>query len=91
MENREKLFLKGRLAYSFGKNGGGLSNEFDLLNQLINLFGKDNFITIHKSFVDQTDDVYDLIFDIAPKEDVNYLFKDPKDEVETVKYRSQDI
>lgn len=76
MKRENKLYLEGRLAYSFGKNGGGLSNEFDILNQLINLFGKDNFITMHKSIIDQTDDVYDLIFDIAPKENVDYLFKD---------------
>ena len=82
MENRERIFLKGRLAYSFGKNGGGLSNEFNLLNQLISVFGKDNFITMHKSFIDQLDDVYDLVFDISPREDVDYLFKDAKDEVE---------
>ena len=80
MERENKLYLKGRLAYSFGKNGGGLSNEFDLINQLINLFGKDNFITISKSFIDQMDDVYDLVFDISPRENVNYLMDD--DEVE---------
>ena len=80
MKRENKLYFKGRLAYSFGKNGGGLSNEFDILNQLTNLFGKDNFITMHKSIIDQMDDVYDLIFDIVPKENVDYLFKD--DEVE---------
>lgn len=77
------LYLGGRLAYSFGKNGQGLTNEFDIINQIISLFGKDNFITMHKSFIDQCDDVYDLIFDIQPRTDVNYLFKDKEnDEVE---------
>lgn len=77
------LYLEGRLAYSFGKNGQGLTNEFDIINQIISLFGKDNFITMHKSFIDQCDDVYDLIFDIKPRTDVNYLFKDKEnDEVE---------
>jgi len=80
MENR--LFLKGRLAYSFGKNGQGLTNEFDIINQIISLFGKDNFITMHKSTIDQVDDVYDLVFDITPKENVDYLLKDTKNEVE---------
>ena len=70
------LYLKGRLAYSFGKNGQGLTNEFDIINQLIDLLGKDNFITMHKSFIDQTDDVYDLVFDIEPKENVDYLIED---------------
>lgn len=74
------LYLKGRLAYSFGKNGQGLTNEFDIINQIISLFGKDNFITMHKSFIDQCDDVYDLIFDIQPRTDVNYLFKDKENE-----------
>lgn len=72
------LYFKGRLAYSFGKNGGGLSDEFDIINQIVKLFSKDNFVSIHKSFVDQADDVYDLIFDILPKENVNYLLDDEK-------------
>lgn len=72
------LYFEGRLAYSFGKNGQGLTNEFEILNQLTNLFGKDNFITIHKSFIDQCDDVYDLIFDVTPREKVDYLLKDEK-------------
>lgn len=74
------LYLKGRLAYSFGKNGQGLTNEFDIINQIISLFGKDNFITMHKSFIDQCDDVYDLVFDIQPRTDVNYLLKDKENE-----------
>lgn len=72
------LYFKGRLAYSFGKNGGGLSDEFDIINQIVKLFSKDNFVSIHKSFVDQADDVYDLIFDILPKENVDYLLVDEK-------------
>jgi len=82
MERENKLYLAGRLAYSFGKNGKGLSNEFDILNQLINLFGKDNFITMHKSLIDQMDDVYDLIFDITPRDNVDYLLKDTENEIE---------
>ena len=35
MDRENKLYFVGRLAYSFGKNGRGLSNEFDILNQLI--------------------------------------------------------
>lgn len=77
------LYLEGRLVYSFGKNGQGLTNEFDIINQIISLFGKDNFITMHKSFIDQCDDVYDLVFDIQPRTDVNCLLKDKEnDEVE---------
>ena len=74
------LYLKGRFVYSFGKNGQGLIDEFDILNQLTNLFGKDNFITLHTSFIDQADDVYDLIFDIEPRENGKYLFKDEQTE-----------
>lgn len=70
------LYLNGRLAYSFGKNGLGLSDEFDIINQITKLFSKDNHITIHKSFIDQMDDVYDLIFDIQPRQNVDYLMKD---------------
>jgi len=72
------LYFKGKLTYSFGKNGGGLSDEFDIINQIVKLFSKDNFISIHKSFVDQADDIYDLIFDILPKENVDYLLVDEK-------------
>ena len=39
-----RLYLKGRLAYSFGKNGQGLSDEFDIINQITKLFSKDNHI-----------------------------------------------
>ena len=76
------LYLKGRLAYCLGKNGGGLTSEFNIIDQIINLFGKDNFVTIHKSFIDQCDDVYDLVFDIEPRNNVDYLLKDKEDEVE---------
>ena len=71
-----KLYIEGRLAYSFGKNGKGLTDEFETINLIMKLFSKDNYITIHKSFIDQTDDVYDIVFDISPRENVNYLLKD---------------
>lgn len=71
-----KLYVSGKLAYSFGKNGKGLSDEFETINSIIKLFSKDNYITIHKTFVDQIDDVYDIVFDISPRENVNYLLKD---------------
>ena len=72
----QHLYLQGRLAYSFGKNGLGLTDEFNVIDQLTKLFGKDNHITIHKTSIDQIDDVYDLVFDIVPRNDVNYLMKD---------------
>ena len=74
------LYLKGRLAYSFGKNGKGLSNEFEILDPILKLFSKDNHITIHKSIIDQADDVYDLIFDIEPNANVDYLFENTNKE-----------
>lgn len=78
------LYLKGRLAYSFGKNGEGLSNELELINSVIQLLSKDNHITIHKTFIDQLDDVYDIVFDIVPKpENAEFLFKDDEDETES--------
>lgn len=70
------LYLKGRLAYSFGKNGQGLTDEFETINLIMKLFSKDNYITIHKSFINQTDDVYDIVFDFSPRKNVNYLLKD---------------
>lgn len=70
------LYLEGKLAYSFGKNGQGLSDEFEILNPILKLFSKDNHITLHKSNVDQIDDVYDLIFDIKPRSNVDYLMND---------------
>jgi len=77
------LYLKGSLAFSFGKNGQGLSDEFEMINPIIKLFSKDNYITIHKSFIDQCDDIYDLIFDFEPREDVDYLFDDNEDKKES--------
>jgi hypothetical protein len=75
-ERARHIYVKGRIAFSFGKNGEGLSDEFDIINQITNLFSKDNYVTIHKSFIDQCDDVYDLIFDIEPRNEVDYLLKD---------------
>lgn len=69
-------YLKGRLAFLFGKNGQGLSDEFDIIDQITELLSKDNHITIHKSFIDQADDVYDLVFDVEPRNNVNYLLDD---------------
>lgn len=79
-ERTRHIYVKGRIAFSFGKNGGGLSDEFDIINQITNLFSRDNYVTMHKSFIDQCDDVYNLIFDIEPREDVNYLLVDKEDE-----------
>lgn len=81
-ERARHIYVKGRIAFSFGKNGGGLSDEFDIINQLTNFFSRDNYVTMHRSFIDQYDDVYDLIFDIEPREDVNYLF-DEDEKVES--------
>lgn len=89
MKERERhIFLTGRLVFSFGKNGQGLSDEFDIINQVTKLLAPDNFITIHKTFIDQLDDVYDIVFDVQPRMNVDYLIKD--DEVETAEHRSQD-
>ena len=80
-ERARHIYVKGRIAFSFGKNGKGLSDEFDIINQITNLFSRDNFITMHKSFIDQCDDVYDLIFDIEPRNEVDYLLKDDEENV----------
>ena len=80
-ERARHIYVKGRIAFSFGKNGGGLSDEFDIINQITNLFSKDNYVTIHKSFIDQCDDVYDLIFDIEPRNKVDYLLKDDEENI----------
>ena len=77
-ERTRHIYVSGRIAFSFGKNGRGLSDEFDIINQITNLFSRDNYVTMHKSFIDQCDDVYNLIFDIEPREDVNYLLEDEK-------------
>lgn len=77
-ERERHLFVKGRLCYSFGKNGGGLTDELSEIGSIIKLFSKDNYITLHKAFVDQPDDVYDLVFDSTPREgiDTSDLFND---------------
>ena len=73
---KSRMYLKGRLAFSFGKNGEGLSDEFEIIDKITKIFSGDNYITIHKSFIDQCDDVYDLVFDIEPKNNIDYLLKD---------------
>ena len=88
-ERERHIFLAGRLVFSFGKNGQGLSDEFDIINQVTKLLSPDNFITIHKTFIDQPDDVYDIVFDVQPRMNVDYLIKD--DEVGKVaEHGSQD-
>ena len=81
-ERTRHIFLSGRLAFSFGKNGQGLSDEFDIISQITKLFSQDNFVTIHKTIIDQTDDVYDIVLDITPRSDVKYLMEDIKNEIE---------
>lgn len=78
-ERDRHIYIKGRIAFTFGKNGKGLSDEFNIINQLTNLFSKDNYITIHKAFIHQVDDIYDLVFDIQPKEDVEYIMKNEEE------------
>ena len=38
------LYLEGRLAYSFGKNGQGLTNEFDIINGVYKIWYDKEFI-----------------------------------------------
>ena len=80
-ERTRHIYVSGRIAFSFGKNGGGLSDEFDIINQLTKLLSRDNHVTMHKSFIDQCDDVYDLVFDIEPRNSVYYLLKDNEKEI----------
>ena len=82
-ERTRHIYVSGRIAFSFGKNGRGLSDEFDIINQLTKLLSQDNYITMHKSFIDQCDDVYDLVFDVEPKNEVDYLLKDNEKELES--------
>lgn len=69
--------LKGNKAFSFGKNGNGLSDEFLELGNIIYSLSKDNNVYLRDSNIDTLDDVYDLSFDVVPKENRNKsVFKD---------------
>jgi len=72
---KPKVILKGELVYSFGKNGQGLSDELLKIGNLINMLSNENRIYLTESFVDSLDDVYDLKFDITPKDENEWVFR----------------
>ena len=70
-----KIITKGEFVYSFGKNGSGITDEFESLNNYIKNISKDNYVFMTDAIIDAADDVYELKFNVIPKTD-DYLFND---------------
>lgn len=79
-----KIVMEGKINFSFGKNGLGLSDEFIKIGELIKLLSKDNYIYMIDSFIDACDDVYDLKFDVIPHEDNAWMVASDDDKTESL-------
>ena len=79
-----KIVVKGKINFSFGKNGLGLSDEFIKIGELINFLSKDNYIYMTDSFIDTCDDVYDLKFDVIPHEGNEWMIASDDDKTESL-------
>ena len=66
-ERRMRIVMKGEINFSFGKNGQGLSDELLEVGKIINELSKENHVYMKESFIDACDDVYDLKFEVVPK------------------------
>ena len=75
-ERERKLVVSGKMNFSFGKNGSGLTNELLQIGELIEYLSKDNHIYIEDAFIDSCDDVYDLKFQIIPHEENEWMLKE---------------
>lgn len=68
MERKPKLLFNGTVTYSFGKNGGGLdADTFYKVGEFLQTFSEDNYIVLADAIIDPLDDVYDLKFNIQPR------------------------
>lgn len=50
----------------FGKNGRGLTEEFDEISALVKELSKEGLVYLTDSFTDELDDVYELTFKVFP-------------------------
>lgn len=75
-ERPQRIIMEGKINFSFGKNGLGLSDELVNIGNLIKLLSKDNYVYMVDSFVDACDDVYDLKFEVIPHQDNSWVFED---------------
>lgn len=71
---QNKILINGTLIYSFGKNGTGISDEFEQLNDIIEPLSKDNYVYLTDSSIDGLDDVYSLKFNIIPRNENEQYF-----------------
>lgn len=51
----------------FGKNGRGLTEEFDEISALVKELSKEGLVYLTDSFTDELDDVYELTFKVFPE------------------------
>lgn len=75
-ERPSRIVMEGKINFSFGKNGLGLSDELIKIGNLINLLSKDNHVYLVDSFIDACDDVYDLKFEVIPHIENKWMFED---------------
>lgn len=62
----KKTLDGGKITYSFGKNGWGLSDELIKVGKDIKKMSKENNIYIDDVFIDSVDDVYDITVTTKP-------------------------
>lgn len=79
-----RIVMEGKINFSFGKNGLGLSDEFIKIGELIKLLSKDNYIYMTDSFIDACDDVYDLKFKVIPHENNAWMLNTNNDKTESL-------
>lgn len=52
------------ITVSFGKNGHGLTTEFQEISKIVEDLSKEGEVYLSKAFIDELDDVYDLVFHV---------------------------
>lgn len=62
----KKTLDNGKIQYSFGKNGVGLSDELIKVGKDIKKLSKEKHVYIDDTFIDSLDDVYDIIIATHP-------------------------
>ena len=72
-ERERKIVVEGKMNFSFGKNGLGLTDELIQIGELVKTLSKDNHIYIEEAFIDSCDDVYDLKFHITPHKENEWM------------------
>ena len=78
-ERERKIVIEGKMNFSFGKNGLGLTDELIQIGELVKTLSKDNHIYIEEAFIDSCDDIYNLKFHITPHQENEWMIKEKKE------------